>query len=288
MTDLAATRLTVWGLGLMGGSLALAARPHVAEITGWDADPYTVQQALTRGVIDHVLSPADDLHTDLLILATPAQVILHQLADLRQKAAPGPVVVLDIGSTKQHITAALNALPAWADPVGGHPMCGKETGGLAHAEASLYRGAAFVLTPLERTSAPALALAHALVSALGARPVVLDPASHDALVAHISHVPYLSAVALVNTVLHAGDERAWGLAAGGFRDSTRIAAKDIAVMSDILRTNRAAVLAALATFQAELAALAHALHSADDPALDTLLRRAQHARLAHVPPAVRD
>lgn len=288
MIDLARLRITVWGLGLMGGSLAQALRSQAGEIAGWDIDPATVQQALTAGVIDRVLAPTDRLTTDLLILAAPARAIVRQLADLRAAEAPNPVVTLDIGSTKQHITAALNALPAWADPLGGHPMCGKETGGLAHADPTLYRGAPFVLTPLERTSPRALAVAQALARALGAHPILLDPATHDVLVAYISHVPYLSAVALVNNVAQAGDERAWRLLAGGFRDSTRIAAKDIGVMGDILRTNRAAVLAALDAFLGELAALKAALDAPDEAALDALLSRAQRARLTYIPPLVRE
>src|SRR5690606_24517374 len=136
---------------------------------------------------------------------------------------PG-TLVMDMGSTKAEICAALGHLPPGIQPIGGHPMTGKESAGFGAAETGLYRDAPWVLTPLPRTSQDALCLATELVEAVGARPLVLPPARHDRLVAAISHLPFLAASALVHTAAEVGtdDPTVWELAAGGFRDTSRV------------------------------------------------------------------
>ncbi len=158
-------------------------------------------------------------------------------------------------------------------------MCGKEVSGAAAAEAGLFRGQTFILSPLARTSAEALGLAQELVKAVGATPLVLAAARQDALVAQISHLPYVAAVALVRAAQACGDEQVWRVAASGFRDTTRLAASDLTMMLDILLTNREAVTKALASYRAELEALTRLIEQGDAAALRAALEPARAKRL---------
>jgi prephenate dehydrogenase len=271
-------RVAIVGLGLMGGSLALALRGRCAALIGVDIDPATLALARAQGVVDEtvVFGPALG-RADLVVLATPVRTLLDQLASLPPPSSRGQVLI-DLGSTKAAVTRAMAALPEGWQPLGGHPMCGKETGGLANAEAGLYRGRTFVLCPLERTSPQALALACELAEAAGAEPLVMDPARHDALAALVSHLPYTAAAALMQAVLAEGDPAAWQMAASGFRDTTRLAASDLTMMTDILLTNREAVLAALSAYRGQLDQLTAAIDSADPAALRAALEPAQKRR----------
>ena len=224
---LADARITIAGLGLMGGSLALALRGKCAHVTGVDADAQACAAALAGQVVQAVESElhAGIANAHVLVLATPVGVILQQLQALNAltSARKAALVVLDLGSTKAEIVAAMETLPAACDPVGGHPMCGKEVAGLQHADAALYHGATFVLAPLARTSPAALQLAHAVVAAAGAHALLLDAARHDRLAAATSHVPYLIACALMSAASAAAidDDALWKLAASGFREIGR-------------------------------------------------------------------
>ncbi len=274
------------GLGLMGGSLALALREAegsgdgVQRIVGVARRQETLGAALEAGAIDFGTTDLAEgaADADVIVLATPARTILRQLPEVGRAARPG-ALVLDLGSTKVEICAALANLPPELQPVGGHPMCGKELAGFAAAEAGLYRNKTFVLCPLSRTSGAALAQARALVEAVGARPVILHPAAHDRAVAAISHLPYAVAAALVNTVSTADDPLARSLAASGYRDTTRLAASDVDMMLDILLTNRSAVLDWLDAYAAQLAGLRESLAAEDEPTLRTTLTRAHDHRI---------
>jgi prephenate dehydrogenase len=276
---LQSARVTIAGLGLMGGSLALALRGRCREVVGVDTDPATTALALDRGAVDRVAAfEAAATDTDLLVLAAPVRGILALLAQLTHCTPPRPTVVLDLGSTKSDIVAAMQTLPAGWDPVGGHPMCGKEVSGLAHAEAALFRGKLFVLSPLERSSAWAVALAEEVVAAVEARPLRLEARHHDALAASSSHLPYLIASLLVRTAESANDEAVWEMAASGFRDTSRLAASDVRMMLDILLTNRTEVLAALERYQAELETLTGLLEAGEAEALKAYLGAARERR----------
>jgi len=185
---------------------------------------------------------------------------------------------MDMGSSKAQICAALADLPAGLQPVGAHPMCGKETAGFAAAEAQLYTGRPFVLCPLARTAPAALEQARGLALAVGGRPLVVDPVAHDRAVAAISHLPYAVAASLVRAVDAADDPLAWTLAASGFRDTTRVAASDVDMMLDTLLTNRAALLDWLDAFAGQLGALRAALVEEDEARLRAQLTVAQTRR----------
>ncbi|MCX7707958.1 MAG: prephenate dehydrogenase [Anaerolineae bacterium] len=276
--------VSIIGLGLMGGSLALALRAAEEKvgplrINGVSRSPATLQAARAAGAVDMATTDlaAAVAEADTIVLATPVRTILRLIPEVGRHARPG-ALVLDLGSTKAEICAALAGLPDGLQPVGGHPMCGKETGGFAAAEADLYRDKVFVLCRLPRTAQAAFDRALALVNAIGARPVIADPVAHDRAAAAISHLPYVAAVALVNAEAAVGDPLARQLAASGFRDTTRLAASDVEMMLDILLTNRAALLDWLDTLQRQLKNLQEALSAGDEAALRAQLAAARARR----------
>jgi len=251
-TRLADCRVGIIGLGLMGGSLALALHGACRSISGYDVDPSTIAQALDRGIIQRPIDLGGD-EVDLLILAAPVSAILDWI-DRVPQVFSGEFHLLDLGSTKTQIVERMYTLPDRITPLGGHPMCGKETSGLGVAAGDLYRSCLFALTPLDRTRPDTLDLAQELISTLQARSLLLDPQQHDRSVAAISHVPYLLSSTLAEVALNTDDDVTWRLAASGFRDTSRLAASNVAMMLDILESNRAEVLAALDSAQSSLQA----------------------------------
>lgn len=280
--------VAVVGLGLMGASLCMDLKNgHLCrEVRGVARRTQTVLDAFFAGAVDLA---TNDLHTgilgaDIVILATPVRTIVSTLEEIGLRLWPG-TLVMDMGSTKADICAAMETLPPSVQPVGGHPMCGKETAGFGAAECGLYRNAPWVLSPLERTDPAALELAAELAAAVGARPYVIEPARHDQLVAAISHLPFLVASALTGTVAAVGgrDALAWELAAGGFRDTSRVAASDTQMFLDILLTNRAAVLAQVDRFAGQLGELRQLLVEGDEAGLRAHLSATQRQRSAWKP-----
>lgn len=275
--------VTVIGLGLMGASLCLDLKQGglCREVRGVARRTKTVLEAFFAEAVDLATNDPQTgvLGADIVILATPVRTIVDMVEDIGPYLKPG-TVVMDMGSTKAEICAALDHLPAGVQPIGGHPMCGKETAGFESAEAGLYQQAPWVLTPLPRTEPNAVHLAVELAEAVGARPLVLDPARHDRLVASISHLPFLLASALVHAVDAVGeeDEMVWQLAAGGFRDTSRVAASDTRMFMDILMTNRVAVLEQLAQFVGEVSMLQELLATGDEEQLRAKLLVSQEKR----------
>lgn len=278
--------IAIAGLGLMGGSLGLALRGQVQRIIGIARRAETVQQALDMGAIDAGFATLAEgaAQADVIVLATPVSVILAQIEELRRLARQGRlrngVVVTDMGSSKAQICDALDRLPASVQPIGAHPMCGKETSGLDVAEAMLYQGAPFVLCPLPRTASQTVTLVRTLAEAVGACPLELDPMRHDRLAAAISHVPYLASLATFAAAADRAqaDPLAWRLAANGFRSTTRLAGSDDQMMADILLSNREAVLEQLDHIQRHLARIAALLTSEDAARLRDLAASTRAAR----------
>lgn len=275
-------RVAIVGLGLMGGSMALAIRDQVREIIGCDTDFAAIAFALNHRIISRAADFDSALDCDLLILATPPRIIIEQLQTISQSPisnlhASRPII-LDLGSTKRAIVGVMQKLPAHFDPIGGHPMCGREVGGIANADENLFRDKTFIITPLERTSPRALNIVHQLISIIGAQPLILDPDHHDSLAAMVSHLPYLTSVALMHSAMTMNDDDVWRIAASGFRDTTRLAASDLTMMSDIMQTNRAAVLESLHRFRNEIDSLTTLIESSDFDSLHTILSSAQSNR----------
>jgi prephenate dehydrogenase len=231
-------------------------------------------RAIDVGTCDLVEGVAE---ADIVVLATPVRSIMRLIQGIGPLLAPG-CLLTDVGSTKQAVVERMELLPPHVQPVGGHPMCGKETAGLSAAEPSLFAGATYALTPLARTSDDAVALAAALVGAVGARPLLLEPSRHDLLAAAVSHLPYIVSLCLVAAAESVGDDGVWQLAASGFRDTSRLAASDEAMMLDILTTNRAEVSGMLSRFQHRLVEVAHLLDKDDETGLRTTIAAAAHRR----------
>ena len=263
------------GLGLMGGSLAMALRGKVARITAEDIAPDVLRLAQQRGVIQGVGSAAE---ADVVILAVPAHVIPALLAEL--SFASG-ALVMDLGSTKTRICQALDRLPSDVLAVGGHPMCGLAENGYVNAIPTLYAGARFVLSETARTTSDARALAEALVGAVGAYPLWMDRARHDAVTALTSHLPHLLSFALMRLAMEASNEyeELYELAAGGFDGATRLARTDAAMLVGMFTTNAEPLRAAVARMREHLDALDALLDDAD--ALRAVLGEIVEARRAY-------
>ena len=273
-------RAAIVGVGLIGGSLALAARAAglIGEVVGLGRSAANLDVARQRGIIDHaVQDPAAIGPVDLVVLAVPVRSTARMAAALLPHLRPGTVVT-DVGSVKGEVVAQCEAaLPADRPFVGGHPIAGSERAGAAAADAGLFRGAPCVLTPTARTDATALVAVRALWEGVGARVSEMTPAAHDRALAWVSHLPHVVAYALVGALAGADGQLA-ALAGGSWRDATRVAASPAELWRDIFLANREAVLAATDAFGAEVARLRAALAAGDEPALLALLERAVAAR----------
>lgn len=274
------SRVTIVGCGLMGGSLALALRPYIQHLTLVDNNPINLDAA---AALADVVTPdfwVGAQNAELIILATPVRVILSLLEQLPE-ARPQGCFVLDLGSTKQAISAAMDALPDNFQAIGGHPMCGKTATGFAAATPDLYRGRTFVLCPTNRTTPTITTLAYQIITRLEAVPIILTPAEHDVIVAATSHLPYLIAANLMGVVAAAAMQQPnlYPVSAAGLRDTTRLAASDPAMMLDILLTNRAAVQEYLGKALAGLEEIRDLLTIGDAAALQQWLITRQQERL---------
>jgi prephenate dehydrogenase len=277
-------RICIVGLGLMGGSLALALRGRIPILIGVDRDESACHLALERRIVHQATADLSEgvQQADLVILATPVRTILHALAEL-PRLRPEGCLVLDLGSTKQLICDAMEMLPEAFGAIGGHPMCGREAAGLSAARPDLYQGQTFILCRNGRTTAAIESAALHLIEAIGGRPLSLSPHDHDQVVAVISHLPYLVAA----TLLRQADETLWPVSASGFRDTTRLAGTDPYMIFDVLLTNRKAILVALERYQADMEELRILLETADDSALIKWLETTQthyQAYRAHMKP----
>jgi prephenate dehydrogenase len=263
-----AGRLAIVGLGLMGGSLAMALQGKCTAVLGIDPDPYTVELARQLHVVDQAAVEPSVLlpQADVIVLAAPVNAIIGLLQSL-PVLHPGAPIVIDLGSTKAMIVESMQSLPERFDPLGGHPMCGKEVSGLANAEARLFQGATFAFTALPRTTVHARQFAGWLANTLGACPLWIDAATHDRWVAATSHLPYLAANALAYTT----PLETAPLAGPGFRSTTRLAVTPPNMMMDVLMTNQAAVLDSLSRYKAHLEQVEHLLEQGDFDALQGLL-----------------
>jgi prephenate dehydrogenase len=253
---LSESTVAVVGLGLLGGSLALALRGKCAAIVGVARRAEVAQNALVRGVVEAVRGDMREAvrEADIVVLATPVRHIIAAIPEVAAHMRSG-ALLMDLGSTKVQVVRAMESVAEGVSAVGGHPMCGKEVGGLEHADPSIFEGATFALTPTARTTEEGMELACRLVEATAARPLVLDAERHDRAAATVSHLPYLLAATLVHTETQAGerDPAVRQLAASGFRDTSRLAASEVEMMLDVLLTNREAVEAALNAFDRKLA-----------------------------------
>jgi len=261
--------------------LALKARGVCRKVVGLVRRSEAILEAEGMGVVDLATIDPDIalLAADIIVFATPARTIIRQIDDLAPFYKPNAIIT-DMGSTKQEIVQAMERLPDGIQPVGSHPMCGKEQAGMAVAEANLFEGAPWILTPLKRTNPAATDIIQEMAEAIGAKTRTLAPDRHDKLVATISHLPYLIASTLVLTAenIAKDDPTVWDVAASGFRDTTRVAASEVTMMVDILLTNQEAVGDLLALTRSQIDHFAQALATRDEVTLRTLLEQAATRR----------
>ena len=276
-------RLAVLGLGLLGGSVAAAAKERglAREVVGAARRPAPLERALAAGIVDVVAKPAEAVvGADFVVLGTPVGNMTAVLADVRDGLAPGALVT-DVGSVKGAVLDALpGLLPEGVDFVGSHPMAGSHLRGPDHARADLFEGATCVVTPRPGQDERPVERIAAFWEALGARVERRTAETHDEDVAWVSHLPHLVAFAFADALKEAPDQ-VGTLAGGGFRDFTRIAQSDAEMWGEILRLNGKALSGPLEHFSASLAKLARALEEGDAASLERTLTEARE-RLAEV------
>ena len=257
-------RLAIVGTGLIGASVALAAkRAGSSEVVGYDPEPQALDAAVERGAVDRSASSLPEAVEDaeLAVVAAPVAQLAGQVRDVLE-ASPEGCTVTDVGSTKVAVSSAALGSGRF---VGGHPVCGSEARGAEHASAELFEGATWFLTPLAATEPERYRFVHGFVSGLGATPVAVDPVAHDRLVALTSHLPHVLANLLVN---QAGAGRIDGheplaAAGGSLRDMTRVAGANPRIWVDIFLENAGPVREALGEHRKQLDRLEQALADGD-------------------------
>lgn len=272
-------RIAVLGVGLIGGSIGLAARDCVegAEVVGFGRSPERLERARELGAIASAAATLEDAldGADACFCCAPVGALGDQIA-AALAAAGEDCVVSDVGSIKGGVVEALEDRRF----VGGHPIAGAETAGVEHARADLFQGATWYLTPTERSSGILFERLHRLVAALGARPVAIDADSHDRLLATVSHLPHVLANVLVTQAAGALGEEEEALPRVGpsFRDATRVAGASSSIWTDIYVANRAAIAGEVEAAADRLREAAATLRSADREAIEAWNERAADSR----------
>jgi prephenate dehydrogenase len=253
-------RLAILGVGLIGGSIGLAARERgLAEVTGYVRNPEKAEECLRLGAVDRVASSIEEAVADADVVICCASVgSLAEMANTALEAAGPSCVVTDVGSTKQELVEAVGGDERF---IGGHPLAGAETAGVANARADLYEGARWYLTPTSSSSGLLYDRLQRLVKDLGAKPMAIEPAEHDEAMAAVSHLPHVFANQLAIQG-RPGTERLGGLAPS-LRDATRVAGSNPAIWGEIFSTNHVAVAAAIRESIAGLERAAELIESAD-------------------------
>jgi prephenate dehydrogenase len=260
-------RVAIVGVGLIGGSVGLAARERLgAEVTGWSRSAATLARAVELGALDRAGSSLADAvaEAEAVFVCAPVGVLPTVVADVLA-AAPADCVVTDAGSTKRSVVEAVE------DPrfVGGHPLAGAETAGVEHARADLFQDATWYLTPAPGATGTLFERLHRLIRGLGARPTTIDAATHDTMLAAVSHLPHVFANVLVAQASGALAQETEQLPATGpsFRDATRVAGANSAIWTDIYLSNRDALVAQVDDAIERLGTVRDALAAADGDAV---------------------
>lgn len=276
-------RVAVLGTGLIGTSIALAAARVGCSVTGWDPDPLTAARAEARGAFAPGSSLPMTVHdAEIVVVAAPVPAISAAVMEALD-AAPAAIVT-DVGSIKGPILHRVTeaAGPAAARFIPGHPMGGSERSGPEHASASVVDGIVWVLTPSSASDPEAVSRLEAWVARLGARPVRMDADRHDRLVAIVSHLPQVASTALMGlaAIEEADEPEILLLAAGGFRDLTRLAASNPALWSQILLSNRTRIAEAIDLYVARLTTLKDHVLDGRGAEIEAMFETAKSARLA--------
>lgn len=260
-------RAAIIGVGLIGGSIGLAARERLgADVTGWDPVRAALDTACELGALDRAAETLEEAvaGAQAVFVAAPVRALPRLVAQVLA-AAPGDCVVSDVGSTKRSVVAST------ADPrfVGGHPLAGAETAGVEHARADLFHEAVWYLTPTERATGELFERLHRSIRGIGARPTAIDAATHDTMLAAVSHLPHVLANVLVAQAASALADESEQLPATGpsFRDATRVAGANSAIWTDIYLSNSDALVERIDDAIRRLEAVRSALAAGDADAV---------------------
>ena len=275
-------KIAIIGVGLIGGSFALALRRGRSDVhvIGIDRDAEALDIARRLGVIDGAASPGTPVGCDVILLAVPVRQMPLVLAQIASTLKP-ETVITDVGSTKQDVIAAARIAlgEKISQFVPGHPIAGREQGGVASADHELFEGKNVVLTPIAENTAQAIERVSALWHSCGARVVEMPAEAHDAVFAAVSHLPHLLAFALVDELAARPNAKTlFSFAASGFRDFTRIAGSSPEMWRDIALNNRDSLLRELTAYEARVAELRKALAIGNGEAIEAMMQRAKHAR----------
>lgn len=277
-------KVTIIGVGLIGGSMGLALRGWnlANQVTGVDTDQANLELALELEAVhltsQNIMEAVAD--ADLVVIATPVGLTGEIVAKIAPCLKQG-CIVTDVGSTKADVVKQVERLmPAGTGFIGGHPMTGAETAGVKGADRYLFENAVYILTPSKNTDKKALGKIKLLIDGLGARCIKLDPQEHDIMVAAVSHLPHLIATALVNTASELEQEHhgLLMLAAGGFRDTTRVASGNPLMWKDICLTNKESILLVLDKFAEVLERTRALVEKCDDLGLRNEFEQARELR----------
>ena len=277
-------KVIIIGVGLIGGSMgmALCSRGLAETVVGVDIDPANLKlavelEAIHEGSTDPCRASAD---ADLVVIAIPVGLTIEMIIRIAPFIRAG-CIVTDVGSTKSAIVEeAEKLMPPGAVFVGGHPMAGSEIAGVRGADRYLFENAVYLLTPTKKTEGTTLFRIEELVDALGARVIKIPPGEHDLMVAAVSHLPHLIATALVNTAgeLEKDHRGMLMLAAGGFRDTTRIASGQPLMWKDVCLTNQKSILEVLDRFSSVLSRTRQMIQACDSKGLEEDFTRARQLR----------
>lgn len=271
------------GLGLIGGSVGMALGKYkvVEERWGHDVNARAMVEARERGAVDKTADLSQALEdAELVILSMPVSQIVKMLGEISSSLQKGALVT-DVGSTKQKIVETMEiVLPPGVTGVGGHPMAGSEQAGVTAANPFLLENAVYLLTPTRHTSNTKLEKLQDTIRAIRAHPFIMEPEEHDRLIALVSHLPQMVAVALVNTLRNCGQEHEllFTLAGKGFRDTTRIAMGEPSMWYDIFATNKIFLRDSLKIFLEELNLLHGYLEKGDEKETIKTLTKAGFVR----------
>jgi prephenate dehydrogenase len=274
-------RIAVLGVGLIGGSIGLAARRRLgAEVTGFDPEPENLERALEIGALDRASESIPQAAADAEVVFCASPVGALPALVVSALRATDDAVVSDVGSTKLALVEGLPADVEASRFIGGHPLAGAETSGVQNARAELLEGARWYLTPRERSSGIHYDRLQRTVADLGARPQAIDPETHDRVMATVSHVPHVLANALVSEAAAALSEESERLPEVGtsFRDTTRVAGANPRIWGDIFASNRDAVVAGIEALVERLAHAAELIRFGDASAVGEWHRAAGDAR----------